>query len=143
MDESRCRSGSRARLLLMVSAGLAACLIVLGVVMLQASPAVAQDEPPTNLPEDDEPGTTPVSGRQPIVTNQFATTTTGALQERHPGLYVQQGIASTRGELDFLTGDEEPDVDARFVLTFEGSELVRGGGGPRCMTLPVCREPVD
>lgn len=48
---------------------------------------------------------TPVSGRQPIVTNQFNTTTGGALQSRRPGLYVQQGIASTQGSLSFLTGD--------------------------------------
>jgi arginine deiminase len=47
------------------------------------------------------------------------------------------------GGVDFLTGDEEPGEDERFVLTFEGSELVRGGGGPRCMTLPILREPVD
>lgn len=61
--------------------------------------------------------------------------TLGALQQ-DAGFRVIRGV-------DFLTGDEEPDVDERFVLTFEGSELVRGGGGPRCMTLPVCREPVD
>lgn len=38
-----------------------------------------------------------------------------------------------------------PDVsfDGRRVITFRGSELVRGGGGPRCMTLPVRRRDVD
>ena len=34
-----------------------------------------------------------------------------------------------------------PDLPAgRAVITLEASELVRGGGGPRCMTLPLRRE---
>jgi arginine deiminase len=42
--------------------------------------------------------------------------------------------------MDFLTGDVELKADERFVIGFEGSELVRGGGGPRCMTMPILRE---
>jgi arginine deiminase len=42
--------------------------------------------------------------------------------------------------IDFLTGDVDIEDDERVVIAFEGSELVRGGGGGRCMTLPVLRE---
>jgi arginine deiminase len=44
--------------------------------------------------------------------------------------------------IDFLTGDVDIDDDDRVVIAFDGSELVRGGGGGRCMTLPVLREDV-
>ncbi|HEY2897892.1 MAG TPA: arginine deiminase family protein [Gemmatimonadaceae bacterium] len=41
---------------------------------------------------------------------------------------------------DFLTGDDRVKDGERAIITFEGAELVRAGGGPRCMTLPVHRE---
>jgi arginine deiminase len=41
---------------------------------------------------------------------------------------------------DFLAGDARVKEGERAIITFEGSELVRAGGGPRCMTLPVHRE---
>jgi arginine deiminase len=40
----------------------------------------------------------------------------------------------------FLTGEARIKKDDRVVITFQGSELVRGGGGPRCMTCPVQRD---
>jgi arginine deiminase len=42
--------------------------------------------------------------------------------------------------VDFLTVDETIADDEKAIITLEGSELVRGGGGPRCMTLPLRRE---
>ena len=54
-------------------------------------------------------------------------------------LEEEGGFKVVRSE-DFLNGEVELGADERFVIGFEGSELVRGGGGPRCMTMPILRE---
>jgi arginine deiminase len=42
--------------------------------------------------------------------------------------------------LDFLTGVTQIGEGERAAILFEGGELVRGGGGSRCMTMPVRRD---
>jgi len=43
---------------------------------------------------------------------------------------------------DVIAGRADLDKTGRCVVTIDGSELARGGGGCRCMTMPIGREPV-
>lgn len=45
--------------------------------------------------------------------------------------------------LEFLTGEEEVEEEERVAIVFEGAELVRGGGGGRCMTMPFLRDDLN
>ncbi len=53
----------------------------------------------------------------------------------------RQGYEVIRAK-DALNGQKELDNYDKWVVTIEGGELARGGGGPRCMTLPVRRKPL-
>ncbi|MDP2791937.1 MAG: arginine deiminase family protein [Rectinemataceae bacterium] len=66
-----------------------------------------------------------------IVMYSCNTRTVGALSSR--------GFA-VRKATDFISGAEKTKDFGRLVVTFDGIELARGGGGARCMTMPVERE---
>ena len=44
---------------------------------------------------------------------------------------------------DIISGKVNTDNYRKCVVTIAGSELARGGGGARCMTMPVCRGNVN
>lgn len=61
------------------------------------------------------------SGRQPIVENQFTTTSGGALQARAPGNYTRQAISIQEGTFDPFDGnipDDTPWVRDTFNVLF-------------------------
>jgi arginine deiminase len=54
----------------------------------------------------------------------------------------EQAGYSVVSALDFLTGEVDVEDDTCTAIVFDGGELVRGGGGGRCMTLPILREEI-
>ncbi|MFO7722640.1 MAG: arginine deiminase family protein [Bacteroidales bacterium] len=44
---------------------------------------------------------------------------------------------------DVISGKTDPDSVEKCAVTLDGSELPRGGGGARCMTMPIIRQPVS
>ncbi|OYT16266.1 MAG: arginine deiminase [Bacteroidetes bacterium 4572_77] len=44
---------------------------------------------------------------------------------------------------DVVKGKVDPADYQKYVITIDGSELARGGGGARCMTMPINRSRVD
>ena len=53
----------------------------------------------------------------------------------------KQGYEILKAE-DVISGKSSPESYKRCVIGIDGSELSRGGGGARCMTMPVSREPL-
>ena len=44
---------------------------------------------------------------------------------------------------DLIDNRANIDNDQKVVITIPGAELARGGGGARCLTMPICRQKVD
>ncbi len=54
----------------------------------------------------------------------------------------KQGFEIIRAQ-DFIGNKLNHNDFQKLAITIPGSELARGGGGARCMTMPICREKVD
>lgn len=72
---------------------------------------------PTTPTTTTQPGE---GGRAPtVISNQFNTTQGASLQERSPGVWIQNAIAEHEGTSEFLTGDATEEPPNFFKATFD------------------------
>ncbi len=65
-----------------------------------------------------------------------------AHNEHTLGALSDAGFNVARGE-DIIAGRREMGPEERIVVSIDGAELSRGGGGCRCMTMPLARKPLE
>ena len=44
---------------------------------------------------------------------------------------------------DVISGEKDTSVYKKVMITIQGNELSRGGGGARCMTMPINRDHIE
>ena len=65
-----------------------------------------------------------------------------AHNERTLEALARSGFNVARAE-ELISGQRELDASEKVVVSIDGAELSRGGGGCRCMTMPLARKSLD